>query len=164
MLLIKLMNIILSRQTLKLDGQSTHVVLKALLYIIHPGHQRIMNHFIYILCHSLNSCGHTINPLIKTLKSKVKIIVLLIHVSPQVLELRYHVVLNPLLRILEIWIKYLGVVASTTHAKVVEEGAFTELLHPQTHLILPHHHPHPALDMGMKSMAYGGKQSHSSMV
>jgi hypothetical protein len=46
MRLIKSMDAVTTRQSLKLTGQSTHIVLKSMLHVVHSAHDGIMNNIL----------------------------------------------------------------------------------------------------------------------
>jgi hypothetical protein len=74
------MNDILGGEALKLAGQGTHVVLEALLHVIHLVHNRVTNIYLDVITKFTKLKGHAIELFINSPKFGVHLIELPIHI------------------------------------------------------------------------------------
>jgi hypothetical protein len=114
--LIKSMDVVTSRQSLKLIGQSTHIVLKALLHVVHFAHDGIMNSILNTRAKIIKLRVHPIQMIINGIEPSVQGRVLAIkvslhgiksaiHMHHHALKPSIHMSLEPVLHLLEVRIK-----------------------------------------------------------
>jgi hypothetical protein len=110
------MDAIIGRKSLKLNGQSTHIILKALLHVVHSAHDRNMNSILdmsekinKLRVHPIKLIINSIEPCVqgRVLAIKVSLhgIKSAIHMCHHALKPSIHMCLDPLLHLLEVRIK-----------------------------------------------------------
>jgi hypothetical protein len=62
------MNVVTSREGLKLTWQSTHIILKALLHVVHSAHDWIMNDILDMSAKINKLRVHPIKPIINNVE------------------------------------------------------------------------------------------------
>ena len=113
------MNAITGRQSLKLTRQSTHIVLKALLHIVHSAHDWIMHNILNVSAEinklklhsiklSINNSESIVQSRILAIKVNFHSIKMAIHMCHHALKPSIHMSLEPMLHLLKIRIKVIG--------------------------------------------------------
>src|SRR5688572_1260391 len=97
-----IMHVVICRKIVKLTGESTHVILKTLLHIIQPGHDRISDISVNLIT-KLRKLRVERIPI--TVKARLHVIEAVIHMCHQALKASINMSLKPLLHIVKIRIK-----------------------------------------------------------
>jgi hypothetical protein len=86
----------------KLTGQGPHIILKALLHVVHSSHNWIMNSVLDV---SAKLSKLRVQPIKVIIKVSLHGIHVLVHIGQHALKLAIHMCLEPLLHVLEVRIR-----------------------------------------------------------
>jgi hypothetical protein len=89
-------------QVVKLTGQGPHIILKALLHVVHSSHKWIMNSVLDV---SAKLSKLRVQPIKVIIKVSLHPIHALVHMGQHALKSAIHMCLEPLLHVLEVRIK-----------------------------------------------------------
>ena len=89
-------------QVVKLTGQGPHIILKALLHVVHSSHNWIMNSVLDV---SAKLSKLSVQPIKVIIKVSLHPIHALVHMGQHALKSAIHMCLEPLLHVLEVRIK-----------------------------------------------------------
>jgi hypothetical protein len=102
LLLTDILDAFIGGQVVKLTGQGPHIILKALLHVVHSSHNWIMNRVLDV---SAKLSKLSVQPIKVIIKVSLHPIHALVHMGHHALKAAIHMCLEPLLHVLEVRIK-----------------------------------------------------------